>query len=341
MNGKTLTASLFGLCLVSAAAGQPISVSYSVPTLDRWMYPFGGQPGKETSIPIFGAIEIPGFDDRDGQGLFGFTTSGNIPAGLPPARYRVVSAKLTLTVSVDNQFQYDPTFDSFRTVLQTSDPAYQADADPGKPVEVFGVGYRNGWTAQTFQETSTFGGAPIVPPSEGARNCFSAVFDSNGVATDVSRQVRQRFDVTPMATGQIATVAPGAWVPAGSRVVFDLDVCSPTNQAYLRKNLADGQVRLMVSSLFPAQGGPDGGSGAYSAYYARESPLADGNTAKLDLVVLVSNGADFNNDGFINGDDYDLFASYFDQANPLADFNGDCFVNGDDYDAFASAFDQG
>ncbi|MBL8760469.1 MAG: hypothetical protein JNL50_04135 [Phycisphaerae bacterium] len=341
MKTQVLAASGLGLFLTAAATAQPVSVTYPVPTLDRWMYPFGGQPGRETSIPIFGAIEIPGFDDRDGQGLFGFTTTAEVPAGLPVARYRVVSARLTLTVSVDNQFQYDPSFDSFRSVLLTSDPLYVADTDAGKPVEVFGVGYRNGWTAQTFGEYNTFGGAPIIPPSEGARNCFSAIFDQNGVATDVSRQVRQRFDVTPMATGQIAAVSPGGWVPVGTKVVFDLDVCEPTSQAYLRKNLADGQVRLMVSSLFPAQGGPEGGSGNYSAYYTKESPLANGNTAMLELEAIVSNGADFNNDGFVNGDDYDLFASFFDAANPLADFNGDCFVNGDDYDAFAEAFDQG
>jgi len=341
MKANMLAVTTFGLWLASGAAAQPISVSYPVPTLDRWVYPFGGQPGKEYVIPIFGAIEIPGFDDRDGQGLFGFTTSSQVPAGLPVARYRIVSATLTLTVAVDNQFQYDPTFDSFRTVLQHSDPLYLADADAGKPVEVFGVGYRNGWTAQTFGETSTFGGAPIVPPSEGARNCFSAIFDPNGVPTDVSRQVRQRFDVTPMATGTIANVAPGAWVPVGSKVVFDLNVCEPTAQAYLKQNLADGQVRLMVSSLFPAQGGPDGGSGAYSAYYTKESPLANGNTAKLDLVVVVSNGADYNNDGFINALDYDLFASFFEAGSPEADYNGDCFVNALDYDLFASAFEQG
>lgn len=51
--------------------------------------------------------------------------------------------------------------------------------------------------------------------------------------------------------------------------------------------------------------------------------------------------ADFNGDGFVNGDDYDGFASAFDVANIAADFNGDGFVNGDDYDAFASAFDAG
>ena len=51
--------------------------------------------------------------------------------------------------------------------------------------------------------------------------------------------------------------------------------------------------------------------------------------------------ADFNHDGFVNGDDYDAFATLFDAADPGADFNHDGFVNGDDYDGFASHFDVG
>ncbi len=51
--------------------------------------------------------------------------------------------------------------------------------------------------------------------------------------------------------------------------------------------------------------------------------------------------ADLNGDGFVNGDDYDLFATWFDAADPNADYNGDGFVNGDDYDAFASDFENG
>ncbi|MFO0836059.1 MAG: hypothetical protein U0638_13895 [Phycisphaerales bacterium] len=51
--------------------------------------------------------------------------------------------------------------------------------------------------------------------------------------------------------------------------------------------------------------------------------------------------ADFNHDGYVNGNDYDLFAEAFDAADHAADFNADGFVNGDDYDAFAARFDQG
>ena len=35
--------------------------------------------------------------------------------------------------------------------------------------------------------------------------------------------------------------------------------------------------------------------------------------------------ADFNHDGFVNGDDYDAFASAFESAHPSADFNADGF----------------
>ncbi|MCC6970713.1 MAG: PQQ-binding-like beta-propeller repeat protein [Phycisphaerales bacterium] len=51
--------------------------------------------------------------------------------------------------------------------------------------------------------------------------------------------------------------------------------------------------------------------------------------------------ADFNHDGFVNGDDYDAFAEVFDIADPAADLNHDGFVNGDDYDLFAEHFDAG
>ena len=51
--------------------------------------------------------------------------------------------------------------------------------------------------------------------------------------------------------------------------------------------------------------------------------------------------ADINQDGYVNGNDYDLFASAFESADPDADFNQDGYVNGNDYDAFASHFEAG
>lgn len=51
--------------------------------------------------------------------------------------------------------------------------------------------------------------------------------------------------------------------------------------------------------------------------------------------------ADFNHDGYVNGNDFDAFASVFETADPAADINHDGYVNGNDYDMFASAFEAG
>lgn len=51
--------------------------------------------------------------------------------------------------------------------------------------------------------------------------------------------------------------------------------------------------------------------------------------------------SDFNQDGFVNGDDFDGYVDAFTEGALSADFNGDGFVNGDDFDAFIDAFTSG
>ncbi|MCK6477576.1 MAG: hypothetical protein L6Q35_12180, partial [Phycisphaerales bacterium] len=133
----TRSVGLLALALLAGtAAAQTITVTYSQPLLDRWNYPFASNPGAEKFAPTFGAIEIPGFDDRDGQLLVGFNTSAEVPTGLPADYYTVVSIRLTVWVGADQQFVYDPTFDSYTTVLHSNDPRFTQDTDLGKPVEV-------------------------------------------------------------------------------------------------------------------------------------------------------------------------------------------------------------
>ncbi len=70
-------------------------------------------------------------------------------------------------------------------------------------------------------------------------------------------------------------------------------------------------------------------------------PREDIAKARLIMGIVPQCPADFNHDGFVNGDDYDAFAEVFDIADPAADLNHDGFVNGDDYDLFAEHFDAG
>ncbi|MFO0835766.1 MAG: RHS repeat-associated core domain-containing protein [Phycisphaerales bacterium] len=56
-------------------------------------------------------------------------------------------------------------------------------------------------------------------------------------------------------------------------------------------------------------------------------------------VPLLLNPADYNHDGYVNGDDYDSFADDFDNAETAADVNFDGYVNGTDFDDFSEAWD--
>lgn len=49
--------------------------------------------------------------------------------------------------------------------------------------------------------------------------------------------------------------------------------------------------------------------------------------------------SDFDEDGFVTGDDFDAYVLAFVAGNISADFIADGFVTGDDFDAFAEAFE--
>ena len=336
------TAALIVALSGTVAQAQVFDVSFTRPSSDRWMYPFNFSRGAEATSPAFGAILQPGFDDRDSQMLLGFVTGGAnalVPEALGAGSYRVLSARLTVVVSNDLESRYDPTFDSFTSLLPEGDARRTIDADAGRPVEVFGAGYRNGWTLATFLEGSTFGGTPIVQPAEGARNVFAATIDEAGVATDVSRQVRDGFDAAPLATATTDTVAPGELIPAGTVLTFDLSPCDPAVQRYLAGSLNSGKINLVVTTLEPASGGPGGGTGerTYPIFYTKENAVE--LPATLALRVRVGEAADFNGDGFVDFFDYDAFVGAFESGGPGADFNLDCFIDFFDYDAFVAAFE--
>jgi len=328
---------LMGLAALSTIAGlsigaqaQPFTGMLNRPSLDRWMYPFNSQPGTEATAPIFAAIRQAGFDDRDGQCLLGFATSPIVPTGAGPLRYIVHSARISIVVSADLRFEYDPSFDSVATLYDPADPDFVPDTDPGKPIEIFAAGFRNGTTPQTFTESSPFSTLPTLPPQEAIRSVFAAVVDESGAATDVSLQVRQKFEAAPLAVGQMTTLAPGALVPQGTPVTFEIDVSSAAMRAYFSRAINSGTLMLVVSSLHPASGGPGGGTGEanYPAFYTKENAVAAlaGYEAKLELSATMYPYVDFDMDGDA-GTDLDIEA-FFNAlgggpGNPDFDMDGD------------------
>lgn len=312
------------------------------PTLDRWMYPFDFEPGTKSYAPTYGSFD-PRFDTRDAQFLLGWDTAGLIATNAGPARYLLRSVRVTVTTMApfppNLPFVYDPTHDAFPTYL-TNQPGFVPDSDPGRPIELFGAGFRNDWTPATFLETSSYGSLGAISSgtiSIGTRNVFAAMFDTNGLLADIANNVGQRnagwtnapFEVQPWAVGTTTNAAPGADMPDGGKMVFDVDLSDPLIVSYLQKSLDEGRLRLFISSLSPAgQSTPGGtgigGVGAYPRWATKEN-AAFYDPPKIDLEGVVLSEADTDADGL--PDDWENFWFGDLKAEAAGDPDGDGATN--------------
>jgi len=342
MSSRITIGILCALPFAGLATAVPITANYSEPTLDRYMYPFNFSFGAEPQALCFGAILQPGFDDRDAQMIVGFNTAADIPTGYPAAYYKVRSVQVRVVASIGDRFIFDPTWDSVTTLYPNTDPAHTADQDPGKPVELFPVGYRGPATLANFTESYAFG--PQPQPQPGSRYAFAATMDDAGHATDVSRQVNDRVEAYPAAIAYcVPSVNAGAKVPVDTSLVFDVNLCVQGVRSYIQRSLSAGKLNWSVTTLEPATGGPGGGTGnpTYPAFYTKENALAQvlGYAPSLSISVVFGDPADFNDDGFRSFEDFDEFVSAFEAGDPIADFNNDCFLDFNDFDAFVAAFE--
>lgn len=274
----------------------PFNVNDTAPAIERWMYAFNAAPCDRPAGSVFGSIgDAAGVDTRHAQHLIGWDTVSVIPTNRGPARYLVGRCRITLTINRGNLFEYDPTKDDFRTYFETEHPDYLSDADAGRPVELFGVGFRNGYDAESFDQCAPFGtNAP------GHRNVYAAGYSTNGILVDVSNNVGKtnanfpRFEVAPFATGQTTNVAPGQFVPPGAKITFDLNLNDPFVLAYVQNGLNSGRLRLMVSSLHVTSGQLGTPSYPDFATHFNEAVLTP---TRLELEGLAVGNGDVDSDG--------------------------------------------
>jgi hypothetical protein len=246
------------LCGIAGASNAAtISVG-----LDRWMYPFAFTGGTRNLSPTFGAVGTPGFDNRDAQFLIGFDTSSLIPMGRGAKQYQINAVTVRAMVGSPSGFEYDPTYDAFRTYLPDTDPEALDDTDVGRPIELFGVGFRNGYTQFSFgpndsqppgfEESSPFGVQDV-----GTRNAYPLSFVSAGTGIDVSNNIDDRIESHPWAIG-VAALAPGAPVMDNTSFAFAVDLTNPDVRSYLQRGLNEGTLGFAISSMHAASqaGGP-------------------------------------------------------------------------------------
>jgi hypothetical protein len=340
--------------LAPGAHAAPVQFDANVPTLDRWVYTFGGSPGTEAEATVFSVLgsgfegpepafpNAPVFDIRDGQFLVGFDTSPTVAAGRPLNNYRILSARVFATISRDKVFRYDPTPDPFNCYLPAGDPNFVADPDPDHPVEIYPVGYRYGFTTATYAENTPFN--PFGSPGrKSVRSAYAAQYENangTGALIDVSNNVQElptqpRFESRPFAIGT-CPATPGDLVDVGTEFTFDINLNDPGAIRYLRESLSGGRLNLMISSLTVT----NQQSSTTPAFWTKEgSPVLGAVPPRLSLTVCVGAPADWNCSGDVTVQDiFDFLASYFTNT---GDFNADGGTSVQDIFDFLSAYFAG
>lgn len=330
MTRKQTIPSIAVLAAAGACTAGLVNVQFDEPTHDRWNYPFNFTPGARGSASTFNAINETDFDDRDGQMFIGFDTDGQLEAGLGEPYYVIVSAELRIATS-DGGFVYDDTYDSIATFVDPMDP----EALNGRPCELFGVGYRGGFSEANYVETSPFG-APAGTNYTAVRNAYATDF-MNGVPDDISNHIFGEMigmgifpqrEVTPFAVGQADGVAVGATVPFDTDFIFTLDLGNPDVDLYLRKAANSGKLRFMLSSAHAAvmQGGE------FVNWYTKDNFFGDGFAARLSMTVMTLDpiDGDINLDGIVDAADLGLLIGNFGTMNETGDINGDGVVDAAD-----------
>jgi len=313
-------------CLLSGVlqlAAQPFAVNDATPVIERWMYPFNAAPCDRPASSVFGTSgDAAGVDTRHGQHLLGWDTGALIATNRGPSRYLLRKCRITLTINRGNLFTYDPTQDDFRTYFETNNPVRLPDADAGRPIELFGAAFRNGFDATNFDQCSPFGSG-----ATGERNAFAVGWSTNGALVDVGNNVGKtneaypRFEVAPFAIGRTTNVAPGQLVPPGARIFFDLNLEDAFVLSYLQSGLEAGRLRFAVTSLH--ENGGQLGSPAYPDFATRfNEVLFDPTRIEIEGTVV----RDIDSDGDGLPDDWEQF--YFDGlGNSGADDPDDDGVN--------------
>jgi hypothetical protein len=349
---RAMVLGVTGLALMPSVRAE-VPVTVTPPNLDRWMYPFNSQPSNRptaSSFTTLGFTTTDKFDDRDAQYALGFATSSVAAPGAPASSYRVRAVSVRAMVNVpENEFGqpmgflYDPTFDPLCTYTGSC-----ADADPGRPLELFAAGYRGerlgvAWGPLTFTQSSPFASqAPINPPAQGNRNLFAADFGPDAAWRDASNNVSgtplspevygPAFEVSPLAIGIARGVyppgadlaapaplpppSPGSMVQDRTDFEFVIDLNAPGARAYVQEGLSLGQLNFVIATLHPA---PNLGLGdvTYPIFYTRFNPFGVAARLLVELepdchADIAGTDASPGADGQIDNGDFLLFiASFF------------------------------
>lgn len=270
------------------------------PTYDRWFYTFAMTGASAPIAPTYATDDLR-FDERDSQAYFAFVLTNEIPAGLGVENYEILSCRFVATMQSSTEaIAYDSTPDAWTSYLAPTSQSYTADADAGRPVDLYGAGWRYDYTPWTFKDNGPYSTPPPDfqnPEVKGKRTAYPLGL-RNGELVDVSNNLDLQhdgadgFDPIPFAVGK-AALNEGDQIPEDTAFTFDVNVADTNVQAYLAQALDDGILALILSSLHYATEARDGG---YPYWYQNER--VDGMPATLEITYKVKGPVSLGADSF-------------------------------------------
>ncbi|MGE3244118.1 MAG: DUF1559 domain-containing protein, partial [Pirellulales bacterium] len=352
-----------------AGAGAA-TAQWTTSGMDLYFYANASNPGAKGLGPTFanlfetneqsGAFLPHTADDpaRLSMDLVAFDTSLHIQSGLPASRYQV--SKVTMTFKYQNgsgsDLPYDNTADSRNEVLGVE------AGDPGRPAELYGVGFRGDYTGYGFAGGTqgphlfTEGVSPTSGPN-GAYIAYPIVGDAQpGQYKDVSNSVTggdsathgttAPFDPTPWAIGA-ANLSPGQSIPVNTTFTFTVDLDLAGVRQYVQNSLAQGGLGFLVSTLHIT--GEMGAGGGYPQWYLKESagsiffPNSAPPTLTIDYQIIDDQvPGDYDGNGIVEAADFTAWKSAFGStvspAGSGADGSGNGLVDAADYTIWRDHF---
>ncbi|MFO0790733.1 MAG: hypothetical protein U0805_14855 [Pirellulales bacterium] len=352
---------------VACCPSHAATATWANADLDIWVYDNASQPGAANAAPTWvneltinqstGQFEpfTASNPARLGTALFAFNSAAQITPGLATSRYQVNSVTFRATCE----------FAGGQTARYETTPVSQAqllaeyasnNVNWQKPMELYGVGLRGGYTGYEFTNGSP--GPPLLdevahPYASGSYAAYPVVGTSSpGVYEDVSNSVSGGFSATaaggttapftaiPWAIGT-TNLAVGDAIPNDTTFTFTLDLNAPGVRSYVQQSLANGAFGVSLSSLHATTIG--GGSGVYPRWYTSEAgsgivhvPPASLPQLVIDYTILPEGvPGDYNSNGVVDAADYVLWRNGGPLANQIDDPSQ---VNAQDYVAWRARF---
>lgn len=311
--------------------GAAQATQWNEPDIDVWSYWIASEPGRALGPTFAGDVHLnaqnTGFLPRTSSeparyawNVLAFDTSTNVPTGLAPSRYQINSVDVTITFQRSNQgpIEYDVTP---VTIAELVADKLAGAANPPRPMELYGVGFRggvsgfdfNGQASGKFNESMhPYGsGSYLLYPIVGHASTPGAYRDvanniSGGFSATEPSGLTGAFDVTPWSIG--TTAAGTTPISDGSTFTFAVSLTEPGVRAYVQQSLAAGALAFSLSSLHESEQ-EGGGELAYPQWFLKESvgPFFNGTapTLSVDYTILPAGQAgDYDGDLDADGNDF-------------------------------------